>query len=201
MPSEPFWEKAYEDLHTSTFGRPSREFQDLVRFLPRPAKALDLGCGEGRNALFLAENGLDVTAVDISAGGIRKLNQLAAAKGLSLRTEVRDMRDYPFRESFDLIVAHGCLHLIERVCWQSLLAKCKRHTKRGGYNVVAVFTDTIGPPDDLKELCLGLFREGELFDYYEDWIPYRRESYVFDDEHPGGTRHRHPVNKIVMRKP
>ena len=201
MPAEPFWEQAYQDLRASTFGKPSREFHDLVRLLPRRAKALDLGCGEGRNALFLAEKGLDVAAVDVSAGGIRKLNHLAAAKGLSLRSEVRDMRDYAFRESFDLIVAHGCLHLIERVCWRSLLAQFKEHTKRGGYNVVAVFTDTIEPPDDLKEFCLGLFYEGELFDYYEGWIPCRRESYVLEDLHPGGTRHRHPVNKIVTRRP
>jgi tellurite methyltransferase len=169
--------------------------------LPHGAKALDLGCGEGRNALFLAENGLEVTAVDVSAGGIRKLEHLAAAKGLRLRSEVGDMRDYPFRESFDLIVAHGCLHLVERVSWRSLLRQFKQHTRRGGYNVAAVFTDTIEPPDDLKKFCLGLFGEGELFDYYEDWIPCRRESYVLDDQHPGGAKHRHPINKIVARKP
>ena len=201
MSAEPFWEEAYRDMHTSTFGQPSRELHELVRLLPQGAKALDLGCGEGRNALFLAENGLDVTAVDLSAGGIRKLKHQAAAQGLSLRTEVADMRDYPFRERFDLIVAHGCLHLVERVCWRSLLFRFKEHTRRGGYNVVVVFTDTIEPPDDLKGFCLGLFSEGELFGYYEDWIPLHRESYVFDDEHPGGTRHRHPVNKIVARKP
>ena len=67
--------------------------------------------------------------------------------------------------------------------------------------MVAVFTDAIEPPDDLKEFCVGLFREGELFEHYEDWMPYRTESYVFDDVHPGGARHRHPVNKIVARKP
>lgn len=67
--------------------------------------------------------------------------------------------------------------------------------------MVAVFADTIEPPDDLKGFCVGLFREGELFDYYEDWIACRTESYLFDDEHPGGIRHQHPVNKIVTRKP
>lgn len=201
MSAEPFWEKAYQDFETSTFGGPSEEFHHLTRLLPHGGKVLDLGCGEGRNALFLAEHGFDVTAIDISRQGIRKLNHLAEAKGLSIRTEVRDMREYHFHESFDLIVSHGCLHLIERPCWRPLLGRFKEHTQRGGYNVVAVFTDAMEPPDDLRGFCLGLFHEGELFEQYEDWIPYRRQSYTIDDRHPGGMRHRHPINKIVARKP
>jgi tellurite methyltransferase len=201
MSSEPFWEEIYQDLEASTFGKPSAEFHDLVQWLPSGAKVLDLGCGEGRNALFLAENGLDVTAIDISARGIDKLNHLAQAQGLAIRTQVQDMRNCVFEEQFDLIISHGCLHFVERTDWVSLLAQFKEHTKLGGYNVVAVFTDTIDPPDDLKEFCVGLFREGELFEHYGDWITRLEKSYVLEDQHPGGAEHRHPINKIVAQKP
>jgi tellurite methyltransferase len=201
MSDQPFWERAYRDSESSTFGEPSKEFYELIQLLPPGGAVLDLGCGEGRNALFLAENGFQVTAIDISGRGIQKLNRLAKAKGLSIHTKVQDMREYPFEQSFDLIVSHGCLHLIERACWQSLIRQFKEYTKPRGYNVVAVFTNTINPPDDLRRFCLGLFREGELFEHYKDWIPCRRESYVLEDQHPGEIQHRHPINKIVARKP
>ena len=171
-----------------------------MKRLPHGAKVLDLGCGEGRNALFLAQNGLDVTAVDISETGIDKLRRLADQKGLLVATEVQDMREYTFRDTYDLIVAHGCLHLIECGCWMSLLDRIKTHTNPKGYNVIAVFTDKIPPPDDIEEFTVGLFHEKELFQFYEGWRIILRESYEFDDEHPGSLKHRHAADKLVTQK-
>jgi tellurite methyltransferase len=201
--AEPFWERTYADLSTPTFcgGAPSQEIRDVVSELPSGARVLDLGCGEGRNALFLAEQGFDVTAVDISSAGIRKLEALAKGRDVKIRAEVADMRNYQFKDSFDLIISHGCLHLIERECWQQIISRFMAHTNAEGVNVVVVFTDTIPPPDDLKEFCLGLFREGEVFSLYEGWETMLERSYTFEDEHPGGLRHTHPVNKLVTRKP
>jgi tellurite methyltransferase len=203
MLEQPFWEKAYSDLAAATFcgGMPSQEIRDVASELPRGARVLDLGCGEGRNALFLAERGFDVTAVDISETGIRKLDALAKQRELDIHSQVADMRCYSFADSFDLIVSHGCLHLIERPSWQKLVSLFKAHTTPGGINVVVVFTDTIPPPDDLKDFCLGLFREGEVFSLYSDWVTLLQQTYTFDDEHPGSLRHTHAVNKLVARKP
>ncbi|MBP1775532.1 MAG: hypothetical protein H6Q86_1538, partial [candidate division NC10 bacterium] len=47
---------------------------------------------------------------------------------------------------------------------------------------------------------LGLFREGELLEQYAGWRIALHRSYVLEDEHPGGIRHRHPVNKIVAQR-
>ncbi len=203
MDKRPFWEKSYKRIGCAdTFGggKPSPELYGLVNRLPQGAKVLDLGCGEGRNSLFFAENGLDVTAVDISEAGIAKLRHLADRKGLFVVTEVQDMRSYIFKDSYDLIVAHGCLHLIERECWMSLLDKIRTHTNPGGYNVIAVFTDKIPPPDDIKEFTVGLFHERELFQLYEGWRIILQESYEFDDEHPDSLKHRHAANKLVAQK-
>jgi tellurite methyltransferase len=199
--SQPFWEAAYADFEAAvTFGKPAKELIELVDFLPESAKILDLGCGEGRNTLFLAEKGFNLEAVDISQNGIDKLNYLARRNGLSVKAIVQDMKNYRFESEFDLIVAHGCLHLIERDNRQKLISAMKAHTKPGSYNVVAVFTDVLPPPDDLKEFHVGLFKEGELFDLYRDWKIVSAQSYIFKDEHPGGIRHTHPINKIVARK-
>jgi tellurite methyltransferase len=159
-----------------------------------------LGCGEGRNALFLAEQGYDVTAVDISSNGIEKLRQIAQRRGLVIQSQIQDMRRYQWNVEYDLIVSHGCLHFIERSDWQQLLNKFKTHTRHGGYNVAAVFTDSIAPPEDLRDYCVGLFHEAELFSYYADWRVCIQESYVKEDEHPGSPAHKHPINKIVAQR-
>jgi tellurite methyltransferase len=201
MPDQPFWETAYSRLSAAdTFGGPAEELAQFVNLLPARASVLDLGCGEGRNALYLAAQGFEVTAVDISDAGIRKLNYLARQSGLSVAAKVQDMRRYVFERSYDLIIAHGSLHLIEREHQAPLIHDIKAHTNAGGYNVLVVFTDTIPPPEDLKAFHVGLFREGELFEFYDDWDVLLRRSYILEDEHPGNIKHRHPINHLIARR-
>jgi len=200
--NQPFWEASYADTNAITFaGGRSAEVRDIASGLPQGATVLDLGCGEGRNALFMAECGFDVTAADISETGINKLQALALQRGLTLHAEVADMRSYSFPHAFDLIMSHGCLHLVERASWQSLVQEFKKRTNPGGYNVIVVFTDRIPPPEDLKHFCLGLFHEEELFALYEDWQIVLQQSYSKEDAHPGSPPHVHPINKLVARKP
>ena len=200
-PAKPFWETTYQDHAGNTFGKPSAEIVALAGALPAGAAVLDLGCGEGRNALFLAQRGFDVTAVDISEHGIVKLRSLASAGGWKIRAEVADMREYRFDREFDLAISHGCLHLIRRPEWQQVLQRIQKHTRVDGHNVIAVFTDRIAPPPDLEAFCVGLFREGELFGHYAGWRITLQQSYTIHDEHPGGIRHTHPIDKIVAIKP
>jgi hypothetical protein len=47
---------------------------------------------------------------------------------------------------------------------------------------------------------VGLFREGELFEFYADWDVLLKRSYILEDEHPGNVSHRHPINQVVARK-
>jgi len=199
---EPFWEAAYRDPSTtSVFGSVSEEIRQVTARLPTGGEVLDLGCGEGRNTLFLLEQGMSVTAVDISANAITKLKSQAVKHGDQLRTEIQDVRAYRFAKQFDLIIAHGLLHLLPRSDWSRIIRFMKQHTKPLGFNIVAVFTDLLPPPEDLRPFTLGLFREGELKSQYLSWNIVLCSSYILDDEHPGNVRHRHPVNKIVAQKP
>ena len=200
--SRPFWEDGYRDVAApSLFGPPSEEIQWLVPRLPRPARVLDLGCGDGRNALHLLAHGIDVTAVDVSESAVSKLTAQATPYARRLTTKVQDIRLYRPAAPFDLIIAHGVLHLLPRLDWPTVIRRMQEHTTPSGYNAVTVFTDALPPPHDLLPFAQGLFREGELFDHYLHWRTELRRSYVKEDQHPGGERHRHPVNKIVARKP
>ena len=68
--NKPWWEAKYQIQSDAPdafkIGRPNPEICELVNRLPANAKTLDLGCGDGRNAVFLAQNGLQVKAIDNS---------------------------------------------------------------------------------------------------------------------------------------
>jgi tellurite methyltransferase len=200
--SQPFWEGVYDDLDgPGAFGPPSAEIVELAKLLTADGRILDLGCGDGRHALYLAGRGFHVTAIDVSPRAIRKLQHNASQQGLTIEAEVQDLRDVTIDRTYDLIIAHGCLHLVEQEHSSRLLREMKAATKAGGYNVVAVFTDAIEPPQDLQPFMRGLFREGFLLRAYAGWEIKESRSYVFEDDHPGGLHHRHALDKLVAKRP
>jgi SAM-dependent methyltransferase len=67
-------------------------------------RALDIACGEGRNAIFLAQNGFAVTAVDISEQGLSKGINRAAELGVGVNFVQADLDSYRIEENYDLIV-------------------------------------------------------------------------------------------------
>lgn len=70
-----------------------------------PGRALDLGCGEGRNAVWLAEQGWQVTAVDFSGVGIAKGREMASKRGVEVNWVVEDLNRYePPAHAFDLVI-------------------------------------------------------------------------------------------------
>lgn len=199
----PFWEEIYKDLDGAFLynqGQPSVEIIDLASKLKPNSTILDIGCGDGRNAIFLAQKGFLVTAFDISVLGIKKLKHQAKKLNVQIDSFVQNMISYNFVHKFDLIITHGCLHLIPKKDSMRLLREIMDHTMENGYNVHAIFTDAIEPSEDMKPLCKGLFREGEIFEFYKDWKVIIQKSYVLEDEHPGGIKHKHPINKIVAKR-
>lgn len=100
-----YWDNMYRD-HTAliTFGggRPSAEVVEAAGRLPAGARAIDIGCGDGRNSLYLAEYGCCVTAIDISPVGVATTRQFAAEHPLpprpfaipDTRTPIADQKAY-----------------------------------------------------------------------------------------------------------
>ena len=77
---------------------------ELVRRLAPGRRALDIACGEGRNGIFLAQNGFEVTAVDISERGLAKGISRAAELGVQVNFVQADLESYQLGGSYDLIV-------------------------------------------------------------------------------------------------
>lgn len=89
------------------FGKEPNAFLKAQAHLLRPGqRALSVADGEGRNGVWLAEQGLDVLAIDFSEAGLAKARALAAERGVSLRTELADVTTWQWpREAFDVIAA------------------------------------------------------------------------------------------------
>ena len=105
---------------------PGEVAQVLLRnrhLLPEQGRALDLACARGANALWLAEQGLEVHAWDFSPVAIEKLEREAKVAGLQVRCRVRDVvAQPPGADSFDLILVS---HFLERSLAEPLMAALK----------------------------------------------------------------------------
>lgn len=78
-------------------------------------RILDIGCGTGRHSLELARRGYSVTGIDLSPDMIGKAKALALKENLTIDLQVRDARDFDFKESFDLgiMLCEGAFPLME----------------------------------------------------------------------------------------
>jgi SAM-dependent methyltransferase len=89
--------------------RPNDFLVEMASRLPPGARVLSLGEGEGRNAVYLAGLGHQVSAVDASAVGLAKAQRLAAERGVTLQTQVSDLGDYHLQPgAWDAVVSIFC---------------------------------------------------------------------------------------------
>nr|BFD87632.1 class I SAM-dependent methyltransferase [Streptomyces sp. Xyl84] len=102
-----FWDDVYAARPAATDPRPNARLTETVTGLP-PGDALDLGCGEGGDTLWLAGQGWRVTAADVSAVAVERLTGLARSRGLGDRVTAaqHDLRDSFPRGAYDLVSAH-----------------------------------------------------------------------------------------------
>jgi len=152
--SSQFWDERYA-ADELVYGSAPNDFlaQQAHRF-HKAGRALDVGAGEGRNALFLASLGLDVLAVDQSAVGMQKAQRLARERGLSLRTQAADLNDFQAEPNFFDVISSIFVHLPA-----ALRAKVHKNVitwlKPGGVFVLEAYApdqlhrDTGGPKDPL----------------------------------------------------
>ncbi|WP_229693951.1 class I SAM-dependent methyltransferase [Lentzea pudingi] len=143
-PEGDWWDRFYADRsHEVPFfvAKPDENLVSLVeRGLLPPGRALDVGCGPGRNALFLARNGFQVDAVDLSATAIRWA--VERAEGLDIRFRHGDA--FETEGSYDLIYDSGCFHHLPPHRRVGYLALLDRALAPGGHFGLTCFTDEEG---------------------------------------------------------
>ncbi len=145
------WDRRYQASELVWGLEPNRFIAAEFAGLP-PGRAVDIAAGEGRNAIWLAEHGWQVTAVDFSPVAIERGRLLAHDRGVEVDWVVADVRDYrPEPGSFDAVVV-AYLHLLQDDL-NPILNRAARALRPGGrilvvgHDVTNIDEGTGGPQD------------------------------------------------------
>ncbi len=157
-----------------------------------PGKALDLGCGQGRNALFLAQHGFEVTAVDQNELALEILQSIIEQEDLEMTVGLYDINSANLKQSYDLIVSTVVLMFLQADRIPAIIRNMQDQTNPGGYNLIVCAMDTEDYPCQVPFSFT--FKEGELADYYKDW------ELIKYNENPGHLHRRDENgNRIALR--
>ncbi len=167
------------------------EVLEAMQFLS-PGKALDLGCGQGRNALFLAQQGFDVTAVDQNELALEILQSIVEQEDLEMTVGLYDINSATLTQTYDLIVSTVVLMFLQADRIPAIIQNMQEQTNPGGYNLIVCAMDTEDYPCQVPFSFT--FKEGELADYYKDW------ELIKYNENPGHLHRRDEEgNRIALR--
>jgi len=173
------------------FGKGPSPFLKKHIHLLQKGKILDIASGEGRNAIFLARQGFDVDAVDISGVGLKKAQKLAGEFGVKIHALLADLNTYQIeKEKYDLIANFYFLR-------RSLISQIKKGLRKGGRVIFETYIleqrniGTEGPKDPKYFL-----KPNELLRLFKDFhVLYYREG-IFKE---GGRRK--AVASLIAEKP
>jgi len=204
MKGETSYDKKYAAKDYYWGKKPSAFCDKVMEIMPPSAgfqpKLLDLGCGEGRNAVYFAKHGFDVVGVDISLIGLRKTKRYSLEEGVKVETIHADINDYQLTETYEVVFSTGTLHYLSPKIRKRQFQNYKDHTAPEGINVISVFVKKPfipRAPDFDKNASL--FKSGELMRFYWDWeITYCVEE-IFDCM-SSGVPHKHAVDRIIARR-
>lgn len=133
-----------------------------------PCKALDMGCSNGRNALYLSQLGFEVTAVDSNPNAIAMLQQIAGEEGIAnINAQVYDINNAQLSDDFGFIACTVTLMFLNPERVAAVLADMQAHTLPGGYNLIVCAMNTAEYPCPMPFPFT--FDESELRDAYQGW--------------------------------
>jgi tellurite methyltransferase len=167
---------------------------------------LDLGAGEGKNAIYLAEKGFRVTAVECSSFAIKNFIGRMATLEEDIRSRIEVIQanviDYVPIGHYDAGIAYGLLHCLPNVkAIQEVLSYMKEHTSHNGYNVVVALTNQKKIPRVQNYLKPTLLPADYFRDVYKNWDILTFEDSTLVEMHPTSrTIHRHGICRILARK-
>lgn len=135
--TERIYDTHYQEQHY--FGNPYPGLMAFFKAYEPKGHVLDLGCGQGRDSLFLGRLRYTVTGVDISTVGLEQMNQVARDEQLKVTGKIGDVYTYPIDEEYDIVLLDSMLHFYKRDIEDEtkLLQRIAVELKNGG--VLAIF--------------------------------------------------------------
>jgi SAM-dependent methyltransferase len=188
MPEPSRWDERYKTGDTPwETGQPSSELQRVVAETGiQPCRCLELGCGTGASAVWLAQQGFDVIALDLSALAIDRARQRAKEASVRVNFLVADVLKPPpeLADSFDFFFDRGCYHVVRREDVTGYLGTLQLLTRPGTLGLVltgnAREPHDPGPPVVTEEQVRAEL--GTLFDFVH------LREFRFDQVETDGSR-------------
>jgi SAM-dependent methyltransferase len=178
--------------------------QQTLRLLAdrSPGWALDIGAGEGTDAIRLALLGYDVDAVEVSKVGVEKIERFAAEAGAGLHIIPSDVLDFVPDKFYDVVVCNGVLHYVEDK--QRVIELMQGATQPAGINIISLWSDYTPVPECHQFVPVHADKEnGVVTSSYREW----RTEFIYFERDKGETSHsdlaphRHSHIKLIARKP
>lgn len=168
------WDASYRGGNRPAWdaGRPSGELQRVVeQGTVRACRAVDLGCGSGTDATYLASKGFEVTAIDIAPAALGQGKQKADKAGVKVRWLLADVLAIPKLEPFDFIFDRGCYHEVRFQDAKAYIDTVRKLSRPGTRFLLLAgnpneLTQKYSPPQVTEEEIRADF--SSLFDF--DWI-------------------------------
>jgi SAM-dependent methyltransferase len=133
------WNDRYRDgnLPWDT-GQPSSELQSVLgRIMIRPCRALELGCGTGTNSVWLAQQGFEVTGIDVAPLAVERAEKRAHAAGVTAHFAVADVLHLPDPDGpFEFFFDRGCYHAVRRDAPDQYAAAVARQLTSGARGLI-----------------------------------------------------------------
>ena len=187
---ESYWGKQPSSMARIFFQRfPPAEEQTL----------LEIGCGQGRDSIFFAQNGYQVTGFDFSIEGVKTSIAQASELNLSIDFFQADVNEYRLEKSYDVVFASGALHYIPQHLRKELISNYKQFTNPGGLHafMIPIYKPFIlrNPQDDPLEQN---WLSGEILTYYHDW---KIEFFSEEIQDDGQTGYKWAFDRMIAREP
>jgi SAM-dependent methyltransferase len=197
------YDEGYEGSSCLWGGEPGSLVRRLVDETWVAGRAvLDLGAGEGKNAYFLADQGAEVTAVEISVSAIRNgRNHFGDCSRVEWVNS--DVVDFPLSPcSFEIVVCYGLFHCLSSR--ESIMAEVRRVqecTVGGGWNVLCAFNDRFQDLSAHPGFHPTLLSHGTYMGLYEDWEISAASDRNLTERHPHNElEHSHSMTRILARR-
>lgn len=160
------------------FGQPYPELIEFMSNYPKKGRVVDLGCGQGRDAIALARLGYSVTGIDISKVGIEQMNEIGEIEILNLDGQVGDIYSFDRFDEFDIVLLDSMFHFSKNHKENEigLIKRIVSDIKKGSLVVVCI-QDT---GDKVHTLNKAVDFEKELLRMTE-----KKFSYTFEDRDSG----------------
>ncbi|WP_371655523.1 MULTISPECIES: class I SAM-dependent methyltransferase [unclassified Streptomyces] len=163
---------------------------------------LDVGCGWGRNLVPFTNVAEILHGFDLDEQAVCAARMQLKESSAEVSVWQSDLLSVELDHSYDLVICYGVMHFLKRQQRMRAYSRLRSWVKPGGLLAVASFNALVPIPADLQPLIAEPPEDSsELYEQFSGWDTLFARSYVYEDEHEGGIKHTHSIDRLMVRAP